>query len=70
MELSVEEKQKIIDALPKVKNRIFPDGEALELLSDIFKREVDSNFSLTCNRCKRNLTSYWSSQITEWNKES
>ena len=66
MELTNEEKQKVIEYLPLVKNRINPDTLALNYLSDLFVQHVDKNFKLSCGRCKRNLCSFWASQITTW----
>lgn len=63
MELTELEKQKVIKYLPMVKNKLFPNSLALEFLAELFKEKVDKSFSLSCGRCKRNLTSFWSSQI-------
>ena len=66
MELTDLEKERIIEALKKTKNRINPDALALNYLVELFKTHVDANFSIKCARCRRNLTSFWSSQSGTW----
>ncbi len=63
MELTNEQKEKIILSLKKTKNKLSPCVESLNYLSDLFREHVDKSFSLSCGRCKRNLTSFWSSQV-------
>ena len=63
MELTDLEKEKIILCLKKTKNKLSPCVESLEFLAELFREKVDKSFSLRCGRCRRNLTSFWSSQV-------
>ena len=66
MELTDLEKERIIEALKKTKNKLSPCSKSLNYLVELFKTHVDANFSIKCGRCRRNLTSFWSSQSGTW----
>lgn len=66
MEITDLEKERIIEALKKTKNKLSPCPKSLNYLVELFKTHVDANFSIKCARCRRNLTSFWSSQSGTW----
>ena len=64
--LTQEDRQLIKQAVDRTHNKMRPDSEGLKYLYSIFKENIDPKFNGTCGRCKRRVTTYWKTRLTNW----
>jgi hypothetical protein len=64
--LTQEERQQILEAVLKTKGKMFPDGNSLIYLYDLFKQIVEPNFNGRCGKCRKRVVSYWYQRLENW----
>lgn len=64
--LDEETRENIKEAVSKTLGKMMPDSKSLDYLIELFKQNVEPNFSISCGKCKRRVITFWRQRLESW----
>jgi len=64
--LDQETRELIKEAVSDTFGKMMPNGKSLKYLVELFKQNVEPNFSISCGKCRKRVINFWMQRLKNW----
>jgi len=64
--LDKETRELIKEAVSNTFGKMIPNGKSLNYLVELFKQNVEPNFSISCGKCRKRVINFWMQRLKNW----
>jgi len=64
--LDQETRDNIKEAVSNTFGKMIPNGKSLSYLVELFKQNVEPNFSISCGKCRKRVVTFWMQRLKNW----
>jgi len=64
--LDQETRDKIKEAVHNTFGKMIPNSTSLNYLIELFKQNVEPNFSISCGKCRKRVINFWMQRLKNW----
>jgi len=64
--LDQETRDKIKEAVHNTFGKMIPNNTSLNYLIELFKQNVEPNFSISCGKCRKRVINFWMQRLKNW----